>query len=32
MQHLESYGDRKAKLDDAIVLVKAVVAGLREQG
>ena len=32
MQHLESYGDRKAKLDDAIVLVKAVVAALQAAG
>ncbi|HEY1889753.1 MAG TPA: DSD1 family PLP-dependent enzyme [Steroidobacteraceae bacterium] len=32
MQHLESYRDRKAKLDDAIVLVKAVVAALQEAG
>lgn len=29
MQHLESYEDRKAKLDDAIALVKDVVAVLR---
>ena len=32
MQHLESYRDRKAKLDDAIVLVKAVVAALQAAG
>jgi 3-hydroxy-D-aspartate aldolase len=32
MQHLESYRDRKAKLDDAIVLVKAVVAALQGVG
>ena len=32
MQHLESYNDRKAKLDDAIVLVKAVVAALQAVG
>ena len=32
MQHLESYEDRKAKLDEAIVLVKAVVAALRAIG
>ncbi|MGH8200434.1 MAG: 3-hydroxy-D-aspartate aldolase BhcC [Steroidobacteraceae bacterium] len=32
MQHLESYRDRKAKLDDAIVLVKAVVAALQGAG
>jgi 3-hydroxy-D-aspartate aldolase len=32
MQHLESYEDRKAKLDDAIVLVKAVVAALQAVG
>jgi 3-hydroxy-D-aspartate aldolase len=32
MQHLENYGDRKAKLDDAIVLVQAVVATLRAAG
>ena len=32
MQHLESYGERKAKLDDAIVRVKAVVAALKAVG
>ncbi|HEY6514797.1 MAG TPA: DSD1 family PLP-dependent enzyme [Steroidobacteraceae bacterium] len=32
MQHLESYRDRKAKLDDAIVLVKAVVTALQGAG
>jgi 3-hydroxy-D-aspartate aldolase len=32
MQHLESYGDRKTKLDDAIVLVKAVIAALQAVG
>lgn len=32
MQHLESYLDRKAKLDDAIVLVKAVVEALQAIG
>lgn len=32
MQHLESYQDRKAKLDDAIVLVKAVVRALTAVG
>jgi 3-hydroxy-D-aspartate aldolase len=32
MQHLESYADRKARLDDAIVLVKAVVGELRTAG
>ena len=32
MQHLESYHDRKAKLDDAIILVKAVVAALQAVG
>lgn len=32
MQHLESYGDRKARLDAAIVLVKAVVEGLQAAG
>ena len=32
MQHLESYGDRKTKLDEAIVIVKAVVAALRADG
>ncbi|PXV55436.1 D-3-hydroxyaspartate aldolase [Dyella jiangningensis] len=32
MQHLEHYADRKAKLDDAIVFVKAVVAALRAEG
>jgi 3-hydroxy-D-aspartate aldolase len=29
MQHLESYQDRKARLDDAVVLVKAVVEALQ---
>jgi 3-hydroxy-D-aspartate aldolase len=29
MQHLENYADRKAKLDDAIVLVKSVVESLQ---
>jgi len=32
MQHLESYEARKAKLDDAIVMVKAVVAALQAAG
>lgn len=32
MQHLESYADRKARLDDAIALVKPIVAGLRAAG
>ena len=32
MQHLESYLDRKAKLDDAICLVKDVVAALHTAG
>jgi 3-hydroxy-D-aspartate aldolase len=32
MQHLESYADRKAKLDDAIVLVQAVVEALQAAG
>jgi 3-hydroxy-D-aspartate aldolase len=32
MQHLESYQDRKSRLDDAIVLVKAVVAALQRAG
>lgn len=32
MQHLESYADRKAKLDDAIVLVRVVVEALRAIG
>ncbi len=32
MQHLESYADRKARLDDAIALVKLIVAGLRAAG
>lgn len=32
MQHLESYVDRRAKLDDAIVLVKAIVEALRAIG
>jgi 3-hydroxy-D-aspartate aldolase len=32
MQHLESYLDRKAKLDDAICLVKDVVAALHAAG
>lgn len=32
MQHLESYQDRKARLDDAIVRVNAVVAALRAVG
>jgi 3-hydroxy-D-aspartate aldolase len=32
MQHLQSYEDRKAKLDDAIALVKAVVAALQAVG
>ena len=32
MQHLESYADRKAKLDGAVVLVKAVVAALQAVG
>ena len=32
MQHLESYADRKTKLDDAIVLVKAVVEALQAVG
>lgn len=32
MQHLESHADRKAKLDDAIVLVKAVVGDLQAAG
>lgn len=32
MQHLESYHDRKAKVDDAIILVKTVVAALQAVG
>jgi len=32
MQHLESYSERKAKLDDAIFLVKDVVAALHAAG
>ena len=32
MQHLENYQDRKAKLDDAIALAKAVVEALRAVG
>ena len=32
MQHLESYEDRKAKLDDAITLVKTIVEGLQAAG
>nr|WP_199042151.1 3-hydroxy-D-aspartate aldolase BhcC [Dyella sp. ASV24] len=32
MQHLENYADRKAKLDEAIVRVKAVVEDLRTAG
>lgn len=32
MQHLESYEDRKAKLDDAITLVKTIVQGLQAAG
>ena len=32
MQHLESYADRKAKLDDAIVFVKSIVAALQAVG
>ena len=32
MQHLESYADRKAKVDQAIVEVKALVAALRAVG
>jgi 3-hydroxy-D-aspartate aldolase len=32
MQHLENYADRKAKLDDAIVLAKATVDALRAAG
>ncbi|HUA24682.1 MAG TPA: DSD1 family PLP-dependent enzyme [Steroidobacteraceae bacterium] len=32
MQHLESYHDRKTKLDEAIVLVKAVVEALQAVG
>ncbi|SEI51946.1 3-hydroxy-D-aspartate aldolase BhcC [Frateuria terrea] len=32
MQHLDSYQDRKARLDDAIVRVNAVVAALRAVG
>jgi 3-hydroxy-D-aspartate aldolase len=32
MQHLEDYADRKARLDDAIALVKQVVGGLRAAG
>ena len=32
MQHLESYAERKAKLDDAIVLAKAVVESLQVAG
>ena len=32
MQHLESYAERKAKLDDAIALVKTIVAGLQAAG
>lgn len=32
MQHLENYQDRKAKLDQAIVMVKAVVEALRAAG
>ncbi len=31
MQHLENYADRKAKLDEAIVLVKDIVAGCRRR-
>ena len=32
MQHLESYADRKAKVDQAVIQVKAVVAALRAVG
>lgn len=32
MQHLDSYEDRKAKLDDAIEMVRAAVAGLKSAG
>jgi len=32
MQHLENYADRKAKLDDAIMLAKATVDALRAAG
>jgi 3-hydroxy-D-aspartate aldolase len=32
MQHLDSYQDRKAKLDDAIVMVKSVVESLQAVG
>ena len=32
MQHLESYPERKAKLDDAVVLVKAVIESLQAVG
>ena len=32
MQHLESYEDRKAKLDDAITLVKTIAEGLQAAG
>lgn len=32
MQHLESYDDRKARLDDAIALTKSVVGGLQAAG
>ena len=32
MQHLESYADRQARLDDAIVLVKTIVAALHAAG
>lgn len=32
MQHLESYAERKAKLDDAIARVKTIVDGLRAAG
>jgi Predicted amino acid aldolase or racemase len=32
MQHLESYADRKAKLDNAIAVVKTIVEGLQAAG
>lgn len=32
MQHLQSYADRKARLDDAIALVKRIVEGLQAAG
>lgn len=32
MQHMDSYGDRKAKLDIAIAMVKDAVAGLKAEG